>query len=263
MWALTTNFDQDSETCEWLHPMILAAKANSEDNPGWEEAMNGPLANGYMEAAMKEIRTLQQMEVWEVVPRLQSMNVLPSTSAFKCKRYPDGKAQKLKGRFCTVYLLLILSLILGLKTKQVDYTAAFIHAPIGDKEVFCEMPRGFAKEGKGLKLKKSLYGLKQSPFNFFIFIKGKLKNAGFESQVEVDPCLFISDKVICIIYVNDTLFFSPKEEYINKAIGSLKGQCVAVEIEDSVAGFLGVHIERNKSNKAIKLTQKGLTERII
>ncbi|CAJ1955020.1 unnamed protein product [Cylindrotheca closterium] len=99
MWALTTDFDQDSETCEWLHPMILAAKANSEDNPGWEEAMNGPLANGYMEAAIKEIKTLQQMEVWEVVPRLQSMNVLPSTWAFKCKRYPDGKVRKLKGRF--------------------------------------------------------------------------------------------------------------------------------------------------------------------
>ncbi|CAJ1948679.1 unnamed protein product [Cylindrotheca closterium] len=233
--------------------MILAAKANSKDNPGWEEAMNGPLADGYMEAAIKEIETLQQMEVWEVVPRLQSMNVLPSTWAFKCKRYPDGKVRKLKGRFCvrgdrqkdgidydsneifspvvswqTVRLLLILSLVLGLETKQVEYTAAFTHAPIGDKEVFW-----------------------------------KLENAGFESQEEVDPCLFISDKVICLVYVDDTLFFSPKEEYINEAIESLKSQGVAVEIEDSVAGFLGVHIERDESNKTIKLTQKGLTERII
>ncbi|CAJ1967493.1 unnamed protein product [Cylindrotheca closterium] len=288
MWALTTDFDQDSETCEWLHPMILAAKANSKDNPGWEEAMNGPLADGYMEAAIKEIETLQQMEVWKVVPRLQSMNVLPSTWAFKCKRYPDGKVRKLKGRFCvrgdrqkdgidydsneifspvvswqTVRLLLILSLVLGLETKQVDYTAAFTHAPIGDKEVFCEMPRGFAEEGKVLKLNKSLYGLKQSPVNFFNFIKGKLENAGFKSQEEVDPCLFISDKVICLVYVDDTLFFSPKEEYRNKAIESLKSQGVAVEIEDSVAGFLGVHIERDESNKTIKLTQKGLTKRII
>ena len=288
MWSLTTDYDQDSSTCEWLHPMILAAKANSEDNPNWEAAMNGPLADGYMEAASKEIETLKKMEVWEVVPRLKSMNVLPSTWAFKCKRYPDGKVRKLKGRFCvrgdrqkdgidydsneifspvvswqTVRLLLILSIVLGLETKQVDYTAAFTHAPIGNKEVFCEMPRGFAEEGKVLKLKKSLYGLKQSPVNFFNFIKDKLEKAGFQSQDSVDPCLFISDKVICLVYVDDTLFFSPKEEYITEAINSLKDQNVAVEIEDSVAGFLGVHIERDESNKTIKLTQKGLTKRII
>ena len=82
------------------------------------------------------------------------MNVLPGTWAFKCKRYPDGTVRKLKARFCvcagdrqvegveffdtfalvinwqTVRLMLILSLILNLQTKQVDYTAAFLHAPI-------------------------------------------------------------------------------------------------------------------------------------
>ena len=163
----------------------------------------------------------------------------------------------------TVRLLLILSIVLGLETKQVDYTAAFTHAPIGDKEVYCAMPRGFSKKGHVLKLKKSLYGLKQSPINFFNFIKGKLENAGLKSQENVDPCLFISDKVICLVYVDDTLFFSPKKEYIDEAIESLKNQGVAVEEEDSVADFLGVHIERNEANNSIKLTQKGLTERII
>jgi len=288
MWSLTTDYDHDLSTCEWLHPMILAAKANSEDNPTWEEAMNGPLRDGYMKAAKSEIEILEKMEVWEVVPRLAQMNVLPGTWTFKCKRYPDGSVRKLKGRYCcrgdrqkdgvdfdsseiyspvvswqTVRLLLILSIVLGLETKQVDYTAAFTHAPIGDKEVYCAMPRGFSKKGHVLKLKKSLYGLKQSPINFFNFIKGKLENAGLKSQETVDPCLFISDKVICLVYVDDTLFFSPKKEYIDDVITSLKDQQVAVEEEDSVAGFLGVHIDRSADNKTIKLTQKGLTKRIV
>ncbi len=43
--------------------MILAAKANSEDNPTWDEAMNGPLKEGYWEAALKEINILQVKEV--------------------------------------------------------------------------------------------------------------------------------------------------------------------------------------------------------
>mmetsp|Transcript_907 Transcript_907/g.1791 ORF Transcript_907/g.1791 Transcript_907/m.1791 type:complete len:157 (+) Transcript_907:643-1113(+) len=85
------------------------------------------------------------------------------------------------------------------------------------------MPRGFAKEGNVLQLKKSLYGLRQSPKNFFNFISSKLENAGFESMVKVDPCLFISDKVICLVYVDDTLFFSPSESLkLSTSIPNLK-----------------------------------------
>lgn len=76
----------------------------------------------------------------------------------------------------TVRLMLIMSLILGLATKQVDYTAAFVHADI-DRDpdftnlspeeqerqgVFLDMPRGEQEQGKVLRLNKSLYGLKQA-----------------------------------------------------------------------------------------------------
>jgi hypothetical protein len=57
----------------------------------------------------------------------------------------------------TVRLLLVLSQVLNLSTKQVDYTAAFILAPINDT-VYLEMPRGFSEPGMVLKLKRSLYG---------------------------------------------------------------------------------------------------------
>ena len=103
------------------------------------------------------------------------MNVLPGTWAFKCKGFPDGAVRKLKARFCvrgdrqkkdvdyfktfapvinwnTVRLMLILSQVIGLATKQVDYTAAFVHAPINE-DVYVEMPQGFAEHGQVLKLK--------------------------------------------------------------------------------------------------------------
>ena len=120
-------------------------------------------------------------------------------------------------------VLLTLTTILGLASRQVDYTAAFIHAPIHE-DVFVEMPRGFTEPGKVLKLKKSLYGLKQSPRNFFNFISERLTNVGLIPQVEIDPCLFISDKVICVLYVDDTLFWSPKAEWIDEVIEKLCNQ---------------------------------------
>ena len=234
----------NENTLEELHPFALATQANAADNPTWEEAINGPDSEGYWKAMEKELHTLQDdMNSWEVVTRKDWMNVLPSTWAFKCKRFPNGDVRKLKARFCargdcqiegvdffdtfapvtnwtTVRIMLIMSLILGLSTKQVDYTAAFVHAPIdkppnydnmsnenqGKSGVYVEMPRGFSKQGKVLKLKQSLYGLKQAPRNFFQHLKKQLESVGFESNPDIDPCLFVSKKVICIVYVDDTLF---------------------------------------------------------
>jgi hypothetical protein len=60
----------------------------------------------------------------------------------------------------TVRLLLILTVVFQLHSKQVDYTLAFLHAPLDDGEVvFVRMPRRFDRPGYVMKLKKSVYGL--------------------------------------------------------------------------------------------------------
>jgi hypothetical protein len=55
-----------------------------------------------------------------------------------------------------------------------------------------------------------------------------------------------------------------KQEWIDEVIEQLKTKCqLDLEKEEDVAGFLGVHIERNEQNNTIKLTQSGLVERIV
>jgi hypothetical protein len=83
-----------------LHPCVLASKACQADNPTFEEAMNGPHREGFHEAMAKEIKTLDDMKCWEVIDRVPGSNVLPSTWAFKLKRFPDGSLSKYKARFC-------------------------------------------------------------------------------------------------------------------------------------------------------------------
>jgi hypothetical protein len=238
------------------------------------------------------------MGVWDIVERKDWMNILPNTWAFKCKRYPDGNLRKLKVRFCargdcqiecanffetyapvvnwqTVRFMLVVSLLLKLSTKQVNYTAAFLHANIGrDSEwdtmteakreksvVFMNMPKGFQRPGCVLKLKKSIYGLKQSTRNFYLHLKDKLESIGFESS-ESDQCLFISDKVICLIYVDDTLLYADDMQAIDDCIAALRNAGMGLEVEDDVAGFLGVHIDRKDDGK-ILMTQMGLTDQAI
>ena len=192
---MAKHYDEVTGMLEGWDPFALSTKANAADNPKWEEAMNGPNRDGFMDACRRELKTLVKMGVWEVVKRQPWMNVLPSSWAFKIKRFPDGLVRKLKARFvagghkqihgvdffdtfapvvnwATVRMILILTCQLELKSKQVDWTAAFVHAdidrPLGydnmtQDQVYVEMPCGFSQHGMVLKLNKNLYGLKQAP----------------------------------------------------------------------------------------------------
>ena len=104
--------------------------------------------------------------------------------------------------------MLILEVLLDLKSKQRDVTAEFLHADIPpDEEVYVAIPRGFEKKGKVLKLKKTLYGLRQSPRALWKYMVEKMEACGMK-QSELDPCLFVGEKVISICYVDDLLFWS-------------------------------------------------------
>ena len=87
--AADCGFDGSIESLvvDWLHPLMLAAKtaASADDSPNWRQAMNGPFADEYWEAACTEVETLENMKAWEVVEREVTMNVLSSTWAFRCK----------------------------------------------------------------------------------------------------------------------------------------------------------------------------------
>jgi hypothetical protein len=96
--ANEVNRDPEDGSDEWLHPFSLAAQANesSTDTPNWYQAMNGIHAEGYKEAMQVEYETLLSKHACAEVKRKIWMNVVPSTWAFKCKRYPNGSVQNLK-----------------------------------------------------------------------------------------------------------------------------------------------------------------------
>jgi hypothetical protein len=301
MFQMLKHYNYDERTLEQWHPMALAAKANDADTPTWNEAMNGPYAEGFWEACHKEIDTLVDMGVWEVVDKEDWMSIIPTTWAFRVKRLPSGLIRKLKARFCvrgdqeienvhywetyapvvswtTVRLLPILSSQLDLATRQVDYTAAFVHADVETPpnyeqmteqeqyrcSQFASMPRGFSEPGKVLRLKKNLYGKKAAPRLWFNHLKVRLQACGFEQKLDVDPCLFISDKVICLVYVDDTLLYAKSMDDIDEVIRKLtQDHQMTLEVEDDVAGFLGVHIEKDPQTGNIILTQKGLIDKIL
>jgi hypothetical protein len=141
-----------------------------------------------------------------------------------------------------------------------------------DHDVFVVLPKGWQhlnkmglpqsfKEGHVLKLKQSLYGQKDAPWMFFKYLKENLLKCNYK-QSEFDPCLFISDNVICLVYVDDCSFFSKNQSNIDKSIEAIRGTEMELNVEDDVAGFLGVHINHNDNGK-VTLLQTGLINRVI
>jgi hypothetical protein len=98
------------------------------------------------------------------------------------------------------------------------------------------MPKGFAQDKKVFKLKKSLYGLKQSPRNHFKNLSSKLAALGFKA-CDADPCLIVFDNCICLVYVDDTLLFARISADIEAFVSGLKNLGMDLEEEDDVAGF--------------------------
>jgi hypothetical protein len=118
-----------------------------------------------------------------------------------------------------------------------------------------------------LRLKRSVYGLKQAPRYFFKYLKEHLESSEIGlQQSKRDPCLFVGKDLIAVVYVDDILFFARDDSRIESTIELLRGKGVAIRREGTAEGFLGVDIERSvhtSGRQQIKMTQKGLTQRVI
>ena len=60
-------------------------------------------------------------------------------------------------------ILLALTAKFDFEMLQLDTVNAFVHAELLDKTIFMQMPPGYLKQKKVLKLNKAFYGLQRSP----------------------------------------------------------------------------------------------------
>jgi hypothetical protein len=170
---------------------------------------------------------------------------------------------------------LILSLLSGLKSRQVDYVSAYTQAPL-DCELYMTIPPGFIVQSNKLvftrsstrgnsseyvlRLKKNMYGLKQAGNNWFDTLKNSLLARGF-TQSSIDPCLFIRSNCILVVYVDDCLLFAKSDEVLDSVVASLQSE-FNLTSEGDVGAFLGVDIQRNIDGY-LELVQPGLINKII
>ena len=105
-----------------------------------------------------------------------------------------------------------------LRLHQMDITTAFLHGDL-EEEVYMKQPEGFVAQGQEnlvCRLKKSIYGLKQSPRCWNQALDTQLKAMGFK-QSSNDPCIYISTTdslLILAVYVDDIVLAGKSQQTI-------------------------------------------------
>ena len=100
--------------------------------------------------------------------------------------------------------------------QQADYTNAFAQAEITEEVYVGASREFFPKQGDGddvLKLRKSIYGLRQAPRQFYEKLRKGLAS--------VDQSLFMKKDVICVVYIDDTIFTGPNAAKLEAEITAL------------------------------------------
>ena len=143
--------------------------------------------------------------------------------------------------------------------KSFDVRSAYLLADLNE-DVYAKVPYGMYvdKNTKCLKILKSLYGLKQSGYNWFSKLSGDLKQIGF-TQSKVDPCFFNLKRKeevcrICI-WVDDGLVSVSSEELweeIKTKIDAKNPLSQAGPLEF----LLGMAIHHDRKNSILKISQE-------
>ena len=104
----------------------------------------------------------------------------------------------------------------GLLTDQLDFSSAYLNSDI-NTETYVTQPEGYkvlSENGTKLvcKLKKGLYGLKQSGRLWNNLLTTFLSNEGYQRSL-ADPCLyskhFGKNKILILIWVDDLIILHP------------------------------------------------------
>ncbi|CAL5381095.1 unnamed protein product [Camellia sinensis] len=236
------------------------------------------------EAVIEEIRALETNGTWEVMKLPRGKRPVGCKWVFTIKYRADGTVERNKARLVakgftqiygidytetfapvaklnTIRVLLSLAANLDWPLQQLDIKNAFLNGEL-EEEVYMTLPPGFSKKGEEnevCKLKKSLYGLKQSPKAWFDRFTKVIKGEGY-CQGQSDHTMFFKHKngkkTILIVYVDDIILTGDDIEEMRK----LK-TVLATEFEVKDLGqmryFLGMEVARSK--KGISVSQRKYT----
>ena len=167
----------------------------------------------------------------------------------------------------TVRLFLILSLLLGWESCQLDFVMAYPQKP-AKMPLYMRLPQGYQCRGMtqkthALKLICNMYGQKQAGRVWNKYMDKGMKNIGFTPN-KYDPCLYYRADIIFLVYIDDCIVIRPNAQAIDQVVTDLRScpQQFTVNDQGDVGDFLGIQIKRQDIG-SVHLSQPHLIDSII
>ncbi|CAI7776395.1 unnamed protein product, partial [Closterium sp. NIES-54] len=245
------------------------------------EALASPDASLWKQAMEKELASIKENDVFELVDPPKGAYLVGCKWVLKKKLGPDGGVERYKARLVaqgytqregehysetftpvtkatTLRVLLALAASLNLEVEQLDVCTAFLYG-LRMEEVHMQQPPGYDDgSGRVWKLKRTLYSLKQSPRGWYKRIDNFLLQHGF-ARSECDNPLYVlkegEKQLVILLYVDDIILFSDSKDLIREVKQRL-GAEFAVRDLGPVTYYLGMHVDRDRANGTIHLHQE-------
>ena len=236
-------------------------------HPGWRQAM------------IDEMQAFEQNDTWELVPLPPGKQTVGCRWVYAIKVGPNGEVDRLKARlvakgytqiygldYCdtfspvakitTVRLFLAMAAIRHWPLHQLDVKNAFLHGDLNE-EIYMEQPPGFVTQGESslvCKLRRSLYGLKQSPRAWFGKFSQVVQNFGMKRS-EADHSVFYCNTshgkcVYLVVYVDDIVITGNDDGKISQLKQHLFDHFKTKDL-GSLKYFLGIEVAQSKEGIVI------------
>ena len=247
-----------------------------------EEALSGNYCKEWKSAADLEYSSLLENETWELVKLPKGRRTVGYKWVFQVKYDGEGRIKCFKGRLIaqgysqkygidydeifahvsrlsSIRILLAFAVENKMKVHQMDVVSAFLNGELKE-EIFMQQPPGYVQSGKEelvCKLKKSIYGLKQSPRCWNEKFCKHMRSFGFKES-GADPCVFIRENEkkkfeIIAVYVDDLILIAETMEEIQH-MKSCLSETFKMKDLGEIRYCLGVNFEVDENR--INLSQK-------
>lgn len=253
-----------------------------------KEALESDESNQWLEAMQSELKSLVDNNTWEVVELPNDRKAIKNKWVFAKKLNAAGSTVKFKARLCakgfsqregidytetfapvarytSLRYILAVAAEMDLNLTQMDAVSAFLNGPLKE-DVYMEQPPNFNDgTNRVCKLKKSIYGLKQSGRNWNQLLNKTLTNFGLTRTVS-DQCVYVSRKsgsfMIVMIWVDDVLIACDKKSEENRLREALEGSFKMKYLGDANV-ILGIRITRDRAKRTISIDQRHYIELIL
>lgn len=258
----------------------------------YEQAIGCRQANDWLKAMQEEIQSMHLNNTWSLVPKPAKARLIDckwiyklkeganktSPPRFKARLVAKGFTQKegvdyndifaLVVKYKTMRLMIAMTVVFELEMEQMDVKTTFLHGDLHET-IYMKQPKGFVDKSKpdhACLLKKSIYGLKQSPRQWNKNFDACMTSLGF-TRSSYDTCLYFKNiksttPMYIMLYVDDILLISNSKVVIAGVKHDLKKHFDMKDL-GVAKKILGVTIIRNRAKKTIYLSQSDYLQKVL